>query len=209
MAGILLQQILQQGGRTVLQAFELFQARQRQPGIDPKRLARRWRARRLGPACIRRITINLYARGRGFRVFRCRASRVVGLDAAFSEKPAPPAEIETTTPAASASISGSRSRPENSVTRKRVPTSSSSGSAMPAAASGQMVRGVRGYALLDGYRGAPPADVPALEETLLRVSALVGNHPEIVEMDLNPVKVLALGKGCVAVDARIRLGVRP
>ena len=69
----------------------------------------------------------------------------------------------------------------------------------------EMVRGVRGYALLDGYRGAPPADVPALEETLLRVSALVGNHPEIVEMDLNPVKVLALGKGCVAVDARIRL----
>jgi acyl-CoA synthetase (NDP forming) len=43
----------------------------------------------------------------------------------------------------------------------------------------------------------------------LRVSALLGNHPDIAEMDLNPVKVLALGKGCVAVDARIRLGVAP
>jgi acetyltransferase len=72
-----------------------------------------------------------------------------------------------------------------------------------------MVRGVRGYALLNGYRGAPPADVPALEEAILRVSVLVGNHPEIAEMDLNPVKVLSVGKGCVAVDARIRIGIRP
>jgi acyl-CoA synthetase (NDP forming) len=37
----------------------------------------------------------------------------------------------------------------------------------------------------------------------------VGNHPEIAEMDLNPVKVLSVGKGCVAVDARIRIGIRP
>jgi acetyl coenzyme A synthetase (ADP forming)-like protein len=73
----------------------------------------------------------------------------------------------------------------------------------------EMVRGVRGYALLNGYRGAPPADVPALEEAILRVSVLVGNHPEIAEMDLNPVKVLSVGKGCVAVDARIRIGIRP
>jgi len=40
--------------------------------------------------------------------------------------------------------------------------------------------------LLDGYRGAPACDIAALEELLLRVSALVEAHPEVVEMDLNP-----------------------
>ncbi len=71
----------------------------------------------------------------------------------------------------------------------------------------EMVRSVKGYPLLTGYRGAPPADLDALEEVLLRVSALVGDHPEIAEMDLNPVKVLPAGRGCVAVDARVL--VRP
>ncbi len=69
----------------------------------------------------------------------------------------------------------------------------------------EMVRAVKGYPLLTGYRGAPPADVAALEEVLLRVSALIGDFPEIAEMDLNPVKVLPEGKGCLAVDARVRL----
>lgn len=68
-----------------------------------------------------------------------------------------------------------------------------------------VVREVRGYPLLEGYRGAPPGDTPAIEETLLRVSRLVGDHPEIAEMDLNPIKVLEPGKGCIAVDARIAL----
>jgi acetyl coenzyme A synthetase (ADP forming)-like protein len=67
----------------------------------------------------------------------------------------------------------------------------------------ELVRSVRGYPLLEGYRGAPPADVAALEETLLRLSQLVGEHPEIAEMDLNPLKVLPPGRGCLAVDARV------
>lgn len=66
-----------------------------------------------------------------------------------------------------------------------------------------LVREVRGYPLLEGYRGAAPGDVLAIENTLLRVSQLVRNHPEIAEMDLNPIKVLEPGQGCVAVDARI------
>jgi len=45
-----------------------------------------------------------------------------------------------------------------------------------------------------GFRGAPPADVPALKELMLRVSQLVGDFPELAEMDLNPVRVLAAGK---------------
>ncbi len=66
-----------------------------------------------------------------------------------------------------------------------------------------MVTGVRGARLLSGYRGAPPGDVAALEAALLRVSQLAGDHPEIAEMDLNPLKVLAPGRGCVVLDARI------
>jgi acyl-CoA synthetase (NDP forming) len=67
----------------------------------------------------------------------------------------------------------------------------------------QMVRGVRGARLLDGYRGAPPGDAPALEEVLLRLSQLACDHPAIVEMDLNPLRVMEPGSGCIALDARI------
>jgi acetyl coenzyme A synthetase (ADP forming)-like protein len=67
----------------------------------------------------------------------------------------------------------------------------------------EMVRAVRGSKLLEGWRGAPPADTPALEQAILRLSQLVGELPEIVELDLNPLKVLAAGKGCMAVDARV------
>lgn len=68
----------------------------------------------------------------------------------------------------------------------------------------ELVRGIRGFPLLDGHRGAPKADVAALEATLLRVGALAAACPRIQELDLNPVKVLA--SGCVALDARIRVG---
>jgi acetyl coenzyme A synthetase (ADP forming)-like protein len=67
----------------------------------------------------------------------------------------------------------------------------------------RMVRSLKTFPLLDGYRGAPRADVDALEDVLLRVSALVEAHPEIVEMDLNP--LIVHPAGAVVVDARIRL----
>jgi acetate---CoA ligase (ADP-forming) len=67
----------------------------------------------------------------------------------------------------------------------------------------EMVRSLATFPLLDGYRGAPKADVAALEDLLLRVSALVEAHPEIAELDCNPVK--ALPDGVVVVDARIRV----
>jgi acetyltransferase len=69
----------------------------------------------------------------------------------------------------------------------------------------EMVRGIRGAPLLEGHRGAAPSDVRALEETILRVSRLVGDHPEIVEMDLNPLSVREAGKGCVVLDARVQV----
>ena len=63
-----------------------------------------------------------------------------------------------------------------------------------------LLRGVRGYQLLQGYRGRPACDVEALRDVLLRVS-LIGQHvPEIVELDLNPVIALPDGHGCRIVD---------
>jgi acyl-CoA synthetase (NDP forming) len=69
----------------------------------------------------------------------------------------------------------------------------------------EMVRSIKGYPLLEGWRGAPPGDVAALEDVLLRISCLVEDLPEIAEMDLNPIKVLPPGEGCLTVDARILL----
>lgn len=69
----------------------------------------------------------------------------------------------------------------------------------------EMVRDTKSFRLLEGYRNQPEGDIPALEETLQRVSALVEVAPEIVEMDLNPVKVLGPGEGAVVVDARMRI----
>jgi acetate---CoA ligase (ADP-forming) len=69
--------------------------------------------------------------------------------------------------------------------------------------AGRMIRSLKTFPLLDGYRGAPRCDVASLEDTLLRVSALVEAHSEIAEMDLNP--LIVCPQGTVAVDARIRL----
>ena len=67
----------------------------------------------------------------------------------------------------------------------------------------EMVREIRGFRLLEGYRGHPPADVKALEEILLRISLMVEEMPEITELDLNPIFALPPGRGCLIVDARI------
>ncbi|NOK57462.1 MAG: CoA-binding protein [Chloroflexi bacterium AL-W] len=69
----------------------------------------------------------------------------------------------------------------------------------------EQVRAIRTYALLKGVRGEPPADVAAAEEILLRVSQLVVDFPEIVEMDMNPLVVHNRGEGATVVDARIIL----
>ncbi len=71
--------------------------------------------------------------------------------------------------------------------------------------SNEMVREIKGFKLLQGYRNEPRGDVESLEEALLKVSGLISAVPELVEMDLNPVKVLEPGGGVVVVDARMRL----
>jgi acyl-CoA synthetase (NDP forming) len=69
----------------------------------------------------------------------------------------------------------------------------------------EMIRGIKGYRLLTGYRGHAAADLEAIEEVLLRVSRLVEEATEIGELDLNPIFALSPGQGCRIVDARIRV----
>jgi acetyl coenzyme A synthetase (ADP forming)-like protein len=73
--------------------------------------------------------------------------------------------------------------------------------------AGEMIRSLAIFPLLTGFRGAPRADLAALEDLLLRVSAMVDAHREIAELDLNP--VIAGASGATAVDARIRLRPAP
>jgi acyl-CoA synthetase (NDP forming) len=67
----------------------------------------------------------------------------------------------------------------------------------------EMIKEIKGYALLQGYRGREPAHIPSLVDILLKVSGLVERTPEIKEIDLNP--VFAYKDSAVAVDARIVL----
>jgi acetyl coenzyme A synthetase (ADP forming)-like protein len=69
----------------------------------------------------------------------------------------------------------------------------------------EMLTETKGFKLLLGYRDQPRGDVEAVERALQQVSALIGVVPELVEMDLNPVKVLEPGAGIWVVDARIRV----
>lgn len=67
----------------------------------------------------------------------------------------------------------------------------------------EMIREIKGFPLLEGYRGQEPANIPYLEEMILKVSDFVERNPEIKELDLNP--IFAYKDGAVAVDARIVL----
>jgi len=69
----------------------------------------------------------------------------------------------------------------------------------------EMVRSLKTFSLLTGYRGGPRYDVAALEQVILRVGALVEDLVEISELDLNPVMVSPEGKGVSVVDARVRV----
>ena len=66
-----------------------------------------------------------------------------------------------------------------------------------------MIDEIQGRQVLDGVRGQPPVDIGAIEAMLDRVSAFAAEHPEVAELDLNP--VIASPEGAIAVDARIVL----
>jgi acetyltransferase len=67
------------------------------------------------------------------------------------------------------------------------------------------VRAIRSFPLLGGVRGEQPADLKVVEDIVLRVSQLVSDFPEIVEMDINPLVVYNRGEGAIVLDARIIL----
>jgi acetyl coenzyme A synthetase (ADP forming)-like protein len=67
----------------------------------------------------------------------------------------------------------------------------------------EMLRSLRTFPLLDGYRGAERCDVHALEDAILRVAAMVEAHPEVVELDCNP--LIARPDGVLILDARVRV----
>ncbi len=69
----------------------------------------------------------------------------------------------------------------------------------------EMLRSLKIWPLFEGYRGQPPLDGPALRSLLFRVSALVEDMPQVAELDLNPVLIADEGKGCIVLDARIRM----
>ncbi|MFQ5650406.1 MAG: acetate--CoA ligase family protein [bacterium] len=69
----------------------------------------------------------------------------------------------------------------------------------------QMVREIRGYPILAGIRGEKPVALPVLKETLLRLSQMAIDLPQIQELDLNPFIVFSEAEKCVAVDVRIRI----
>jgi len=67
-----------------------------------------------------------------------------------------------------------------------------------------MVQEIKGYPVLEGYRGQEAVDIENLENMILKVSSFIESNPQINELDLNP--VFAYSDGAVAVDARVILG---
>jgi acyl-CoA synthetase (NDP forming) len=67
----------------------------------------------------------------------------------------------------------------------------------------EMIQEIKGKKLLEGYRGQDPANIPYLEEMLVKLSAFADNTPGIEEIDMNP--LFAYKDGAVVVDARIIL----
>jgi acyl-CoA synthetase (NDP forming)/GNAT superfamily N-acetyltransferase len=71
----------------------------------------------------------------------------------------------------------------------------------------EMIRALRAFPLLDGFRGRPRADLAAVEDVVLRMAALAAAHPAIAELDCNP--VIAGPQGALVVDARVRIAPPP
>jgi len=67
----------------------------------------------------------------------------------------------------------------------------------------EMIREIKGYPMLEGYRGQEPVDIASLEDLLMKLSNFAEQNPEVKELDLNP--IFAYSKGALAVDARVIL----
>jgi len=67
----------------------------------------------------------------------------------------------------------------------------------------EMIEEIKGAAILKGFRGQPPSDLAVLIQCMVRASRLLAEHPEIRNLDINPLVVLEKGKGCLIVDAKM------
>ncbi|MEK7398484.1 MAG: acetate--CoA ligase alpha subunit [Candidatus Poribacteria bacterium] len=70
-----------------------------------------------------------------------------------------------------------------------------------------MINEIRSFPLLRGVRGEEPADIQSIVDSLVRLSQLATDFPEIIEMDINPLTVMPVGKGAIAVDCRISVDI--
>ena len=68
----------------------------------------------------------------------------------------------------------------------------------------EMLKETKGYVILSGYRGLPKGDIESLKKLIVKVSKVMSEHSEILELDLNPVRVFT--KGVVVLDAKIIVG---
>jgi len=72
-----------------------------------------------------------------------------------------------------------------------------------------MIESIKAYSILKGLRGEEPSDIEAIKDCILRLSQMVSDHPEIAELDINPMIVYPEGEGCVVADSRILLTKEP
>ena len=68
-----------------------------------------------------------------------------------------------------------------------------------------MIQDTKGYQILKGFRGQPAYDIDGVVDSLLRISQLVTDFPNIKELDMNPIKALEVGKGAIVMDAKMIL----
>jgi len=69
----------------------------------------------------------------------------------------------------------------------------------------EMIKEIKTYRILEGYRGMPPRDIEAIKDMLIKVSKLMLEVSEVQDIDLNPIMLYERGKGAVAVDVRVIL----
>lgn len=100
-------------------------------------------------------------------------------------------------PAVSVGLGGVQAEALRDVATRLAPVSAEEAEAM--------IASLRCAPLLGAFRGEPARDVAALRDLVVRLADHVARHPEVAEAEANPVRVLAQGRGLVAVDARVRL----
>lgn len=69
----------------------------------------------------------------------------------------------------------------------------------------EMIKEIKGHAILEGARGTKPADMESLARAIVAVSTMLAEHPEIETLDINPLRVFEEGKGCLALDVKMEI----